>query len=83
MGRPVIGTNRGGILDVIRDGENGILVPSENHHELAKSLVYILGSPNIAQKMGLLNYKYSMEYLSGREKAIGAVRSGIYGLMHD
>jgi glycosyltransferase involved in cell wall biosynthesis len=41
-GRPVIGTNVGGIPDLIHDGENGLLVEPEDPQALAEALVQVL-----------------------------------------
>lgn len=41
-GRPVIATPSGGTVDLIRDGENGVLVPRENAEALADAMVDVL-----------------------------------------
>jgi glycosyltransferase involved in cell wall biosynthesis len=51
-GVPVIGTNRGGIPDVIEDGKNGILLKTQRIGELKGAITTILDSPALAKKMG-------------------------------
>ena len=41
-GLPVVASNVGGALDVVKEGGNGVLFESENHQELAQKLDFIL-----------------------------------------
>ena len=41
-GRPVVATTTGGIVDMITDGENGLLVPPDDEHELALAMARLL-----------------------------------------
>ena len=52
-GKPVIGTNVGGIPDVIDDGVNGWLVPPENPELLSRSIAKVLSDPRILKEFGL------------------------------
>ena len=52
IGRPVVATQHGGIVDGVLDGESGILVPERNTSALAEALVSILESPAQAEKLG-------------------------------
>jgi len=49
---PVIGTNHGGIPEIIIDGYNGFLVKPENSNELAEKMIFLLKNPNEAERMG-------------------------------
>lgn len=51
-GKPVIATAAGGILDIIKDGEHGLLVPCKDSLALAKAIRYLLKHKNEAKKMG-------------------------------
>jgi glycosyltransferase involved in cell wall biosynthesis len=42
----VVGTNVGGISDIIEDGETGFLVPEKDPKTIAKTLVSILQAPS-------------------------------------
>ncbi len=55
-GVPVIGSNIGGIPDIIEDGINGLLVPPEDPKALAEAIIRILSNPDLMeefQKTGL------------------------------
>jgi glycosyltransferase involved in cell wall biosynthesis len=53
MGLPVVGTRVGGIPEVIRDGETGILVPPRDVPALAQACKYLLSHPEEGVQMGL------------------------------
>ena len=52
-GKPVIGSNVGGIPGVIQDGRNGFLFESENVDDLADKLDKLLSDPELAKSMGI------------------------------
>jgi len=49
-GTPVVGTNVGGIPEIISDGENGLLVPARNPEKLAGAIVRVLNDSNLAAR---------------------------------
>jgi glycosyltransferase involved in cell wall biosynthesis len=49
---PVIATPVGGVPEVIRDGENGILVPLNNPPKLAKAIQYLLDNKDTRIRLG-------------------------------
>lgn len=51
-GVPVVGTNVGGVPDVIEDGRNGFLLESQEREELCGRIRAILDSPGRARQMG-------------------------------
>lgn len=51
-GRAIVGGNRAGIPDVVRDGENGLLVDPDDAAALAAALVRILGDRATAERLG-------------------------------
>jgi len=53
-GVPVIGSNIGGIPEVIKDGETGLLVPPNNPQALSDAIVNLLSDPEKAKNMGKL-----------------------------
>lgn len=53
MGKPVIATKVGGVPEVLKDGENGFLVPPCDPERLAERMIYLLSDPERARKMGL------------------------------
>ncbi|WCK04364.1 glycosyltransferase family 4 protein [Agrobacterium tumefaciens] len=51
-GRPVVATRGGGVTEIIRDGETGLLVPPGDASALAAALGAILYDPALAQRLG-------------------------------
>jgi len=51
-GVPCIATNISGNQDIIEDGKNGLLVPPADIAALAKALIYLLNSAELAESMG-------------------------------
>jgi glycosyltransferase involved in cell wall biosynthesis len=45
MGTPLVATDVGGVGDVVKDGENGLLVPSQDPAALARALDRSLADP--------------------------------------
>ena len=61
---PVVATPVGGIPEVIKDGENGILVPVNNHLELAKAIQRLLDNGDERINMGQMGRRYVVENFS-------------------
>jgi len=55
-GCPVIGSNVGGIPDIITDGENGFLVPEQDTRILADRIVRILSDGDLREKFRMNSY---------------------------
>ena len=53
MGKPVIATNVGGVNEIIKDGENGLLVSSRDPEALADKIIYLLKNPEQAKNLGI------------------------------
>lgn len=51
-GKPVIATAAGGILDIIEDGVNGLLVPCRNSKALAHAMLKLIRYKDIARNIG-------------------------------
>ena len=51
-GRPVVGARVGGIPDIVRDGENGLLVQPNATGALADALVRVLTDRPLAERLG-------------------------------
>jgi glycosyltransferase involved in cell wall biosynthesis len=49
---PVIGSNRGGIPEVIRDGIDGFIVPANDSNALAQAISKILADTELAARLG-------------------------------
>lgn len=59
-GRPVVASRVGGIRDLVRDGENGILVTPGDRGELADALVRVLSDRALAERLAA-NARASIE----------------------
>jgi glycosyltransferase involved in cell wall biosynthesis len=51
-GRPVIGSRVGGIPELVRHGESGLLVEPEDPGALAEALLRVLSDPELAARLG-------------------------------
>ncbi len=63
-GLPIIGTNVGGIPELVRDGENGILVPSGDHRALAEAIRRVADDEALRDDMAVRNRGYAERNLS-------------------
>ena len=50
--RPVIGSNSGGIPEIVKDGETGFLFTVGDPEDLAKKISTLIGDPGLCNKMG-------------------------------
>ena len=74
-GKPLVGTNVGGIPQIITDGETGILVPPRNPDELAHAIVFLLNDDGKRAAMGLNARKraeseFSWQIIAGKTQNI-------------
>jgi glycosyltransferase involved in cell wall biosynthesis len=60
--RPVVASEVGGIVDVIKDGETGLLVPEKKSDAIAQAVLRLLGDPDYAAQLGERGYAYAREY---------------------
>ncbi len=56
--KPAIGTKIGGIPELIKDGETGILVEPENPQELAKAILKLAGDKELRLRLGKNGSKF-------------------------
>ena len=56
-GKPVISTEVGGVVDLILDGDNGLLVPSNDPKSLAEATLYLLEHSERRRMMGVAGRK--------------------------
>jgi glycosyltransferase involved in cell wall biosynthesis len=52
VGVPVIGSAIGGVPEIIKDGENGLLVPPQAPRQLADAMVKLLDDDDLCRQMG-------------------------------
>ncbi len=60
--RALVGTNIPGINSIIKNSQNGLLVPVENPAELAKILSNLRDNPDLRKKMGQAGQQYIRQY---------------------
>jgi L-malate glycosyltransferase len=61
-GKPLVATAVGGNLEVVREGDNGFLVPPEDPEALATRMLTLLQDPPLRARMGLLSSDLSRGY---------------------
>ena len=62
--KPVIGTNSGGIPDIVKDGETGLLVSEKDAQSLANAIERLLMDEKLAIRLANNGYKYVVENFS-------------------
>jgi glycosyltransferase involved in cell wall biosynthesis len=71
VGKTVIATNVGGIAEVVKDNENGLLVEPKNHDQISNAILKILKDKKLAEKLGRNALKtakdFNIEILAERE----------------
>ncbi|RLF07945.1 MAG: glycosyltransferase family 4 protein, partial [Thermoprotei archaeon] len=60
-GKPLVGSNVGGIPAQIKDGWNGFLVESGNEKQLAEKIRYLIDNPEERERMGENSRKLARE----------------------
>ena len=73
-GKPVIGTNVGGIPDVVEHNTNGILVTPGDQNELAEAILKLANSSKLRVSMGNAGRKRVKEKFSIPEMASNSVK---------
>jgi glycosyltransferase involved in cell wall biosynthesis len=62
--RPVVATRGGGVLEIIDDGDNGVLVPPGDPNALAEVLRGLLSDPDRARALAKAGYATALERFS-------------------
>ncbi|RKY68545.1 MAG: glycosyl transferase [Candidatus Latescibacterota bacterium] len=65
-GVPVVATQAGGIPEVIKDGENGVLVPPRDPERLAGAVLRVLNDPELAHRLVETGYSRVREFSAER-----------------
>ena len=82
MGKVVIGTNIGGIPEMILNNETGILVPPNDPVSLAKAILGLINQPDKIKEMGIkARERIKSDFTI--EKNVGIVRNLYYKLLAD
>lgn len=59
-GCPVVATRVGGVPDVVRDGEDGILIDPGSPEQLADALARLAGDPSLRERMGVAGREHTV-----------------------
>jgi glycosyltransferase involved in cell wall biosynthesis len=76
LGKPAVVTSVGGLPEVVRDGEDGFIVPSADPEALARQIILLLGDPTLIESFGLQARKRAELFQIG--SAIERIE-GVYG----
>ena len=52
LGKPIVASSVGGIIDLVKNGDNGILVPPRDSDALAEAILKLIRNKNLAQELG-------------------------------
>ena len=51
-GTPVVASNTGGLPEIVRPNETGLLVPPKNHDQLAQAIIAMAQDPETRERLG-------------------------------
>ncbi len=63
-GRPIVGSDRGGIPDLIRTGNCGIVHAAKDSQQIADGIIKLFLDPSLAQELGANGRRYTEEKLT-------------------
>jgi glycosyltransferase involved in cell wall biosynthesis len=69
MGKPVVASRLGGPLELVAEGETGLLVPREDPQALAEALIEVLRDPERAAALGEAGYQQAREHFNADKNA--------------
>ena len=79
-GRAVVASRVGGIVDLVRDGENGLLVPPQDPQALADALSRVLADSSLAQRLAAGAKASSEDWLATPEEYAVRLEALVAGL---
>jgi glycosyltransferase involved in cell wall biosynthesis len=80
MGKPIVATDADGLLDILSDGHDALIVPKRDPGALAEKIVWAMDHPDERRRLSLA------ARVSGRQFDIAVfVRKmeQLYGVLHD
>jgi len=78
-GLPVIGTDVGGVGEMMRPGVTGLLVPLDDAQALQNALIQLIDSPELRKKMGQAGYERIHTEGMFTTETLAKRTEGIYG----
>ena len=67
LGTPVIGSNIGGIPELINEGKTGFLFEAKNHKELANKIILLMNNKNLLEEMSINCLEYANKIFSEKK----------------
>ncbi|MBP7796571.1 MAG: glycosyltransferase family 4 protein [Elusimicrobiales bacterium] len=64
FGLPLVGTDAGGIPEIIENGYNGFVVPRENPQKLAEAILMLIKDKELREKFGKNSFERSKNFTS-------------------
>ena len=61
-GLPIVATRVGGVSEMIKDEQNGLLIEPKNSQVLAEKITRLLKNPEVSQKLGLATKEKIKEF---------------------
>ncbi|MGH2747960.1 MAG: glycosyltransferase [Actinomycetota bacterium] len=80
-GCALVGTDLGGVRDIVVPGRTGLLVPSEDPNGLARAICDLLADPDEARRLGDAAREDSIAYYGGRNAAVEDLRNRLAALV--
>ena len=79
VGLPVIASRGGGVLEIITDGENGLLTAMGDADALAAALCSLLDNPALGKRLGGAGYEHVRKYFRAKDGAskVASIYQGI------
>ncbi len=77
-GKPVVATDVGGIPDIVRHGETGLLVPQRDAAALAAAIGQLLDDPALSRRLGQAGHAFARDRFAW--PAVVAETLALYGL---
>ena len=74
-GRPVVASAVGGLLDLVRHGETGLLVSPGDEAGMREALHWLLGDPELRSRLGKAARERAREHLSWERATAATVRA--------
>ena len=71
--KPVIATSVGGVQEIVKDGENGFLVPPDDPAALQSKIAFLLAHPEFSKKLGKNGRQLVIKNFSGKNLLKGYI----------
>jgi glycosyltransferase involved in cell wall biosynthesis len=68
--KPVVASETMGAKSLIKDGENGVLVPIDDPERLSRVIHYLIMNPSIAARLGTQAQSFAVDHLTDEQIAI-------------